>query len=94
MERFGSPGGPRWKSSWPKPDASLHSSAGGTAREHEQENPAVLPKRTVLESGASVVSESMSGVESVSFGLYFPTGSRPETELDNGVSHVIEHLVF
>ncbi len=54
----------------------------------------MLPKRTVLESGASVVSESMSGVESVSFGLYIPTGSRHETELDNGVSHFIEHLVF
>ena len=52
------------------------------------------PERSVLDSGASVVSESMPGVESVSLGLYFPTGSRHETQLDNGVSHFIEHLVF
>ncbi|MCP4007294.1 MAG: insulinase family protein [bacterium] len=52
------------------------------------------PKRTDLESGAIVVSESMTGVESVSFGLYFPTGSRFETRENNGISHFIEHLVF
>ena len=52
------------------------------------------PERSVLDSGASVVSQSMRGVESVSLGLYFPTGSRHETQLDNGVSHFIEHLVF
>ena len=52
------------------------------------------PERSVLDSGASVVSESMPGVESVSLGLYFPTGSRHETQLSNGVSHFIEHLVF
>ncbi len=51
-------------------------------------------RRTQLASGASVVSESMSGVESVSIGLYFPTGSRHETLRNNGVSHFIEHLVF
>ncbi|MEE9280395.1 MAG: pitrilysin family protein [Myxococcota bacterium] len=52
------------------------------------------PEKTVLASGARVVSESMAGVESVSFGLYFPTGSRHETTGENGVSHFIEHLVF
>ncbi len=51
-------------------------------------------KRTDLESGAAVVSEAMVGVESVSFGLYFPTGSRCETRQNNGISHFIEHLVF
>ena len=52
------------------------------------------PKRTVLESGVTVVSEPMPGVESLSLGLYSPTGSRHETLRDNGVSHFIEHLVF
>lgn len=52
------------------------------------------PERTDLGSGACVVSETMAGVESVSLGLYFPTGSRHETLRDNGVSHFIEHLVF
>jgi predicted Zn-dependent peptidase len=36
----------------------------------------------------------MPGAKSVSFGLYFPTGSRHETRLNNGISHFIEHLVF
>jgi len=52
------------------------------------------PKRTDLESGAIVVSEPMLGAQSVSFALYFPTGSRHETQQNNGISHFIEHLVF
>ena len=36
----------------------------------------------------------MEGVESVSFGLFVPTGSRYETPQNNGISHFIEHLVF
>ncbi len=52
------------------------------------------PKRTDLESGAIVVSEPMLGADSVSFGLYFPTGSRHETLQNNGISHFIEHMVF
>ena len=51
-------------------------------------------RRTDLESGATVVSEQRPGVESVSLGLYFPTGSRHETPQINGISHLIEHLVF
>ena len=30
----------------------------------------------------------------MAFGLYFPTGSRYETDENNGISHFIEHLVF
>ena len=51
-------------------------------------------RRTDLESGATVVSEQRPGVESASLGLYFPTGSRHETPQINGISHLIEHLVF
>jgi predicted Zn-dependent peptidase len=51
-------------------------------------------RRTNLESGATVVSEQRPGVESASLGLYFPTGSRHETPQINGISHLIEHLVF
>ena len=36
----------------------------------------------------------MLGADSVSFGLYFPTGSRHETVQNNGISHFLEHLVF
>lgn len=40
------------------------------------------------------MSEERPGVESTSLGLYFPTGSRHETPQINGISHLIEHLVF
>jgi predicted Zn-dependent peptidase len=36
----------------------------------------------------------MAEVESVALGVYFPTGSRHETAANNGISHMIEHLVF
>ena len=49
---------------------------------------------TRLDSGAVVVSQAMLEVESVAFGMYFPTGSRHETSANNGISHFIEHLVF
>jgi len=51
-------------------------------------------RRTELDSGATVVSETMGGVQSVALGIYFPTGSRHETPETNGISHFIEHLVF
>lgn len=54
----------------------------------------MTPRRTRLASGATVVSEALPSVESVAFGLYFPTGSRLETARDNGISHFVEHLVF
>ena len=50
--------------------------------------------RTELDSGTVVVSETLAGVRSVSFGLYFSTGSREETPATNGISHLIEHLAF
>jgi predicted Zn-dependent peptidase len=52
------------------------------------------PRRTRLDPGAIVVSERVPGAGSVAFGLWFPTGSRHETRLNNGISHFIEHLVF
>ena len=51
-------------------------------------------RRTDFESGATVVSEFRPGVESACLALYFPTGSRHETPQTNGISHLIEHLVF
>ena len=50
--------------------------------------------RSTLSTGTTVVSKQLTSVESVAFGLYFPTGSRFETAENNGISHFIEHLVF
>jgi predicted Zn-dependent peptidase len=54
----------------------------------------VTLRSTELRSGARVVTEQMLGVQSATFGLYFPTGSRHELPESNGISHLLEHLVF
>lgn len=50
--------------------------------------------KTVLENGLVVVSEQMSQVRSVSFGLFLRTGSRHETLERHGLTHFIEHALF
>ena len=49
---------------------------------------------TKLPSGLTVVSETMDRVETVSFGAYVATGTRNETEAENGASHFLEHMAF
>ena len=49
---------------------------------------------TRLPSGLTVVTERMDRVETVSIGAYVATGSRNESEAENGVSHFLEHMAF
>src|ERR1700675_3494355 len=49
---------------------------------------------TRLPSGLTIVTERMDRVETVSFGAYVATGSRNEAEVENGVSHFLEHMAF
>ena len=49
---------------------------------------------TRLPSGLTVVTERMDRVETVSLGAYVATGTRHETESENGVSHFLEHMAF
>jgi predicted Zn-dependent peptidase len=49
---------------------------------------------TRLPSGLTVVTEQMARVETVSLGAYVGTGTRNETEAENGVSHFLEHMAF
>ncbi len=49
---------------------------------------------TRLPSGLTVVTEHMDRVETVSLGAYVATGTRNETEAENGVSHFLEHMAF
>jgi predicted Zn-dependent peptidase len=51
-------------------------------------------ERTTLDSGATVVSEHMSEVRSVSVGFWFDVGSRDEPADLSGTSHFLEHLLF
>ncbi|MFC1502646.1 M16 family metallopeptidase [bacterium] len=50
--------------------------------------------RTILKNGIRIVSEKMNSGRSVSFGVWVTTGSRNENQKNNGVSHLLEHMVF
>jgi len=51
-------------------------------------------RRTELESGVRVVTETMPHVRSLALGLWFDTGSRDEPEQLAGISHYLEHMNF
>ncbi|HXF76878.1 MAG TPA: pitrilysin family protein [Methylomirabilota bacterium] len=50
--------------------------------------------KTVLDNGIRVVSHQMPEHRSVSLGIWVESGSRHESEEQNGLSHFIEHLLF
>jgi len=47
-----------------------------------------------LRNGLRVLIESIPTCRSVSFGIWVKTGSRNETPENNGISHLIEHMLF
>ncbi len=47
-----------------------------------------------LSNGISVVSEKIPSTRSVSFGIWVKAGSRNETSSTNGITHLIEHMIF
>jgi predicted Zn-dependent peptidase len=49
---------------------------------------------TNLANGVRVITEAMPHVRSVSVGIWIGSGSRRETQEQNGISHFIEHMVF
>lgn len=51
-------------------------------------------KKTQLSNGIRVVSEEIPHVRSISVGVWIDVGSRDEDELNNGISHFLEHMVF
>ena len=51
-------------------------------------------KRAVLSNGLRVIWEKMPAVRSVAVGVWFDVGVVDETPATNGVSHLLEHLVF
>ena len=58
-----------------------------------REIPATYQK-TVLPNGIRIVGEEIPHVKSVSIGVWIDSGSRNETESNNGISHFLEHMVF
>jgi predicted Zn-dependent peptidase len=51
-------------------------------------------RRTTLDNGLTVLSESVPGVRSVAFGAFVMAGSIHERREQMGVSHLLEHMVF
>jgi predicted Zn-dependent peptidase len=51
-------------------------------------------RKDVLPNGLTILTEVMPAVRSVSMGIWVRTGSRQESEEENGISHFIEHMVF
>jgi predicted Zn-dependent peptidase len=49
---------------------------------------------TTLGDGLRVVTENVPAVRSVALGMWVRTGSRDEREVEAGVSHFLEHLLF
>lgn len=51
-------------------------------------------KKSISNTGVTVLSEQMNNVRSVSLGIWLGMGSRDENESLNGMSHFIEHILF
>ena len=49
---------------------------------------------TKLSNGTRIVSEYIPHVKSFSLGFWFNVGARDENNLNNGISHFIEHMLF
>ena len=50
--------------------------------------------RTVLDNGIRVLTKHMPYVRSVSMGVWVDVGARDESISENGLSHLIEHMIF
>lgn len=53
-----------------------------------------LYRKTILDNGLRVVTETIPHVRSVSIGVWANVGSRDEEASSNGISHFLEHMVF
>ncbi len=51
-------------------------------------------RKTVLDNGIRVVTESLPYFPAVSLGVWWKTGSRYESNANTGISHFIEHMLF
>lgn len=54
----------------------------------------VSVNKTTLENGVRILTKSMPFVRSVSMGVWVNVGARDESAAENGLSHMIEHMIF
>ena len=50
--------------------------------------------KTDLSNGVKIITKQMPYLRSVTMGIWVNAGSRDETLAENGLSHLIEHLIF
>jgi predicted Zn-dependent peptidase len=53
-----------------------------------------MHNKTVLDNGLTVITEHIPEFRSCTLGVWAGTGSRYETEIDGGISHLLEHMMF
>jgi predicted Zn-dependent peptidase len=49
---------------------------------------------TVLSNGVRIITEQLSGVRSVSLGIWVNAGSRNDPPRGSGIAHFTEHMLF
>jgi predicted Zn-dependent peptidase len=49
---------------------------------------------TTLPSGLRIVTDTLQGVDSIAVGVWASVGTRHEVMADNGVAHMVEHMMF
>jgi len=55
---------------------------------------AQIVNKTVLSNGITILTKHMPHVRSVSMGVWVNVGARDESAEENGLSHLIEHMIF
>jgi predicted Zn-dependent peptidase len=51
-------------------------------------------RKTILDNGTRILTEVVDGMYSASIGIWVDVGSKDESEVNNGVSHCLEHMLF
>jgi predicted Zn-dependent peptidase len=51
-------------------------------------------QKSILDNGIRIVSEALDNTQSVAIGFWIAAGSRFERSRTNGISHLMEHMVF
>jgi len=51
-------------------------------------------RKTQLDNGARIVTETIPGVHSISIGIWIKAGARNESIAEQGLAHFIEHMLF
>ena len=49
---------------------------------------------TTLPSGLRIVTDKVESMESIALGVWAAVGTRHENLLENGVAHMVEHMMF